>query len=62
MKVRNINDEWVVLDDGAVVSRHDSKKAALLSIGYRGRPIPKPPAPEPAMVATPAFLKRKGKK
>ena len=57
MKVRNINDEWVVLDEGAVVSRHASKRAALLSIGYRGREIP--PEPQPELVATPAFLAKK---
>ena len=54
MKVRNINNEWVVLDEGVVKSRHDSKKAALLSIGYRGREIPKPEE-------APQFLKKKGK-
>ena len=56
MKVRNINDEWVVLDEGAVKSRHASKKAALLSIGYRGRAIPKVKA------EAPPFLAKKGKK
>ena len=56
MKVRNINDEWVVLDEGAVVSRHASKKTALLSIGYRGRAIPKVEAEAPSFLA-----KKRGK-
>ena len=57
MKVRNINDEWVVLNEGVVVSRHDSKSAALLSIGYRGREMP----PEPKVEAPPFLAKKRGK-
>ena len=61
MKVRNINDEWVVLDEGTVVSQHASKSAALLSIGYRGRQIPTVKEEAPPFLAK-APVKKTGRK
>jgi len=59
MKVRNLSGKWIVLDEGREISRHTSKSAALLSIGYRGREIPKPP--EPVSPKAPPFLKKEAK-
>ena len=61
MKVRNINDEWVVLDGDAVVSRHASKRAALLTTGYRGRQIPTVKEEAPPFLAK-APVKKTGRK